>query len=182
MILLGNLPNCYPLNHLFHFCKPTCVCVIYKYTHHNFLKRFLESIYSNLCMCVNFLMIYIQCNLSVVWNIVVYDFKFSISVFIVGDFYMCLNQYIFKYVQVKFLKNWAYNSGGHARIIMLASYHFRLSTANHYMKLKLGTLVSFCPSLRLWTESCPLCILYNTRRIHFLFTHLIKQLQRVCHM
>ena len=37
-----------------------------------------------------------------------------------------------------------------------------------------------CPSVRLWTESCPLCIFYNTPRIHFIFTHLIKQLQMVC--
>ena len=41
-------------------------------------------------------------------------------------------------------------------------------------------LVSPCPSVRLWTESCPLCIFYNTHRIHFIFTHLIKQLQKVC--
>ena len=36
------------------------------------------------------------------------------------------------------------------------------------------------PAVRLWTESCPLCIFNNTRRIHFIFTHLIKQLQKVC--
>ena len=35
-------------------------------------------------------------------------------------------------------------------------------------------------SVRLWTESLPLCIFYNTRRIHFIFTHVIKQLQKVC--
>ena len=34
--------------------------------------------------------------------------------------------------------------------------------------------------VRLWTESCPLCIFNNTRRIHFIFAHLIKQLQKVC--
>ena len=39
---------------------------------------------------------------------------------------------------------------------------------------------SLRPSLRLWTESCPLCIFYNIHRIHFIFTHLIKQLQKVC--
>ena len=39
-----------------------------------------------------------------------------------------------------------------------------------------GILVSPCPSVRLWTESCPLCIFNNTHRIHFIFTHLIKQL------
>ena len=37
-----------------------------------------------------------------------------------------------------------------------------------------------CPSVRLWTESCPLCIFNNTHRIHFIFAHLIKQLQKVC--
>ena len=40
--------------------------------------------------------------------------------------------------------------------------------------------LSVCPSVCLWTESCPLCIFNNTRRIHFIFTHLIKQLQKVC--
>ena len=38
---------------------------------------------------------------------------------------------------------------------------------------------SVCPSVRLWTESCPL---HNISRIHFIFTHLIKQLQKVCHV
>ena len=45
-----------------------------------------------------------------------------------------------------------------------------------------GTLVSLCPSVRLWTESCPLCIVHNTSGIHFIFTHLIDQLQKGCRM
>ena len=43
-------------------------------------------------------------------------------------------------------------------------------------------LVSPCPSVRLWTESCPPCIFNNTHRIHFIFAHLIKQLHKVCHV
>ena len=40
---------------------------------------------------------------------------------------------------------------------------------------------SVCPSVRLWTESCPFCIFVNnTYRIHFIFAHLIKQLKKVC--
>ena len=39
---------------------------------------------------------------------------------------------------------------------------------------------SFCPPVSLWTESCPLCIFNNTNRIHFIFVHLIKQLQKAC--
>ena len=39
--------------------------------------------------------------------------------------------------------------------------------------------LSVRPSVRLWTESCPLCIFNNTHRIHFIFAHLIKQL-KVC--
>ena len=31
-------------------------------------------------------------------------------------------------------------------------------------------------------ESCPLCVFNNTRRIHFIFTHLIKLLQKVCRL
>ena len=45
-----------------------------------------------------------------------------------------------------------------------------------------GILVSSCPSVRLWTESCPLCIFYNTRWVNLIFAHLIKQLQKVCRM
>ena len=37
-------------------------------------------------------------------------------------------------------------------------------------------------SVCLWTESCPLFIFNNTRRIHVIFAHLIKQLQKVCRM
>ena len=56
------------------------------------------------------------------------------------------------------------------------------------MKLKGGILVSSCPSIRpsirpsvhLWTESCLLCIFNNTHQFHFIFTHLIKQLQELC--
>ena len=39
-----------------------------------------------------------------------------------------------------------------------------------------------CPSVRLWTESWPLSIFNNNRQIHFIFAHLMKQLQKVCHM
>ena len=34
--------------------------------------------------------------------------------------------------------------------------------------------------VRLWTESWPLCIFNNIHRIHFIFAHPIKQLQKVC--
>ena len=43
-----------------------------------------------------------------------------------------------------------------------------------------GITLSVCPSVRLWTESCPLCIFNNTHWIHFIYAHLIKQLQKVC--
>ena len=45
-----------------------------------------------------------------------------------------------------------------------------------------GILVSPCPSVHLWTESCLLCIFNNTCRIHFIFAHHIKQLEKVCHV
>ena len=41
-------------------------------------------------------------------------------------------------------------------------------------------VVSRYASVRLWTESCLLCIFHNTSRIYFISTHLIKQLQNVC--
>ena len=43
-----------------------------------------------------------------------------------------------------------------------------------------GILVSPCPSVRLWTKTCLLCIFNNTCRIRFIFAHLIKQLEKVC--
>ena len=43
-----------------------------------------------------------------------------------------------------------------------------------------GITLSVCPSVRLWTESCPLCNFNNTHRIHFIFAHLIRQLKKVC--
>ena len=36
------------------------------------------------------------------------------------------------------------------------------------------------PSVHLWTKPCSLCIFNNARRIHFIFAHLMKQLQKVC--
>ena len=46
--------------------------------------------------------------------------------------------------------------------------------------VSLSVCPSVCPSVCLWTESCQLYIFYNTRWIHFIFTYLIKQLQKVC--
>ena len=41
-----------------------------------------------------------------------------------------------------------------------------------------GFTLSVCSSVRL----CPLCIFNNTHRIHFIFAHLIKQSEKVCHL
>ena len=43
-----------------------------------------------------------------------------------------------------------------------------------------GFTLSVCPSVRLWTELCPLCIFNNDHQIHLIFAHHIKQLQKVC--
>ena len=40
--------------------------------------------------------------------------------------------------------------------------------------------IKFSEHVCLWTESCLLCIFNNTRQIHFIFTHLIQQLQVCC--
>ena len=56
------------------------------------------------------------------------------------------------------------------------------------MKLKGGILHGFmssvhpsvCLSVCLWTKLCPFCNFHNTSRIHFIFTHLIKQFPKVC--
>ena len=51
-----------------------------------------------------------------------------------------------------------------------------------YTGFTLSVFPSVCLFIRLWTECCPLCIFHNTIRIHFIFRHLINQLQRVCHL
>ena len=43
-----------------------------------------------------------------------------------------------------------------------------------------GFTLPVCPSVRLWAESCPQCIIHNTSCIHFIFTDLNNQLQKVC--
>ena len=43
-----------------------------------------------------------------------------------------------------------------------------------------GILVSLCPSVRPSRIPCPLCSTYSFGWIHFIFIHLIKQLQEVC--
>ena len=55
-----------------------------------------------------------------------------------------------------------------------------LASPDTYIKYAIQMFV--CLSVRMWTESCLLCNFYDTSHIHFIFTHLIKQLQKVCHM
>ena len=69
-------------------------------------------------------------------------------------------------------------TGRYEAFLFKGTFYYTLGST----KLKGGILVSICPSVRLWTASCPLCIFYNTRWVHFIFTHLIKQLQKVCRM
>ena len=51
----------------------------------------------------------------------------------------------------------------------------RIFIYSHHNTFVLFSKMSVRLSVRLWTESCPLCIFNNTRRIHFIFAHLIKQ-------
>ena len=43
-------------------------------------------------------------------------------------------------------------------------------------------LVPLCLSVRLWWEWCWLCIFHNTSWIHFIYAHLMHQLDEMCHM
>ena len=52
----------------------------------------------------------------------------------------------------------------------------------HTTKLLGGILVSLRPSVRLSRIHCPLCSAYTSGWIHFIFIHLIKQLQKVCRL
>ena len=45
-----------------------------------------------------------------------------------------------------------------------------------------GFTLSICSFVRLWTESCQLCIFHNTSRIYFIFAHFINQLHEVCRL
>ena len=76
---------------------------------------------------------------------------------------------------------WSLHTG--FTVLSFRSYFHDQLLYPHFNEVMNGViLVSPCPSVRLWTESCPLCIFNNTCWIHFIFTHLIKQLQKVCHV
>ena len=56
---------------------------------------------------------------------------------------------------------------------------------NHYYTPRFNEVergVHWFHLVRLWTESCPLCIFNNTLRIHFIFALHIEQFQKVCRM
>ena len=75
------------------------------------------------------------------------------------------------------LSNWF--TGNKNLLVQSYSYnHTPASTKvkGEYTGFTLSVHLSVRPSVRLWTESCPFCILHNTSRIHFKCTHLIKQL------
>ena len=50
----------------------------------------------------------------------------------------------------------------------------------NYTGFTLSVRLSVCPCLL--TKWCPLCTFHNTSQIHFLFTQLINQLHKMCHM
>ena len=60
------------------------------------------------------------------------------------------------------------------KVSIRTNYHYLYPPLHHSWK---GV---YCYHLvRLWTESCPLCIFNNTHRIHYIFAHPIKQVCRV---
>ena len=58
--------------------------------------------------------------------------------------------------------------------------HNRIKGGGGVVHLVSGFTLPVGPFVRLWTESCPLCIIHNISRIHFIFTDVINQLQKVC--
>ena len=67
--------------------------------------------------------------------------------------------------------SWWENDTGLGSLLVLDLHHYTLRLT----KLKWGYTglsahPSVCPSVCLWTESCPLCIIYITCLIHFIFT------------
>ena len=58
----------------------------------------------------------------------------------------------------------------------------KLKGGGGYTDFTLFTRPSVCLPVRLWTESCPLHIVHNTSHIYLIFTHLINQYQKVCHV
>ena len=70
--------------------------------------------------------------------------------------------------------------GGHVSLLLFLYYTLRFNEVERGVYWYHLVRLSVRPSVRLWTESCPLHIFKNTHRIHFIFAHLIKQLQKVC--
>ena len=62
------------------------------------------------------------------------------------------------------------------------TWHWRKPLYPHTTKLLgyVGSTPSVCPSVRPSRIPCPLCSAYSSVGIHFIFIHLIKQLQKVC--
>ena len=85
-----------------------------------------------------------------------------------------------------YLKQCWYTVNWKIRNIMIYYYTPRFNEVesgvywDHLVRLSVHPSVR--PSVRLWTEWCPLCIFNNTHRIHFIFAHLVKQLQKACHV
>ena len=69
-----------------------------------------------------------------------------------------------------------------AKLYFIGQFVFYTSSFNKVERGYTGFTLSVCTSVRLWTESRALSIFNNTCLIHFVFTHLIKQLQKVCCM
>ena len=67
-------------------------------------------------------------------------------------------------------------------ILRLASMKLKGGYTGFTLSVRPSTHLSIRPFVHLLTESCPLCIFNNTRRIPHIFAHLIKQLQKVCGM
>ena len=65
-------------------------------------------------------------------------------------------------------------------VLSIPYLFFIIPALNEVEWVYTGFKLFVCPSVRLWTESCPLCIFHSTNRTHFIFTHLINKLQKVC--
>ena len=68
------------------------------------------------------------------------------------------------------------------RVFFNGCPHFHTPASMNLKGGYIGFILTVRLSVLLWMKSCPFCILNNTCRIHFIFTHLIKQLQKVYHV
>ena len=96
------------------------------------------------------------------------------------DWFLC-------YCQVNFLREIMPHASSYSQAVLHAiPWYIRPCYTPHFNEVEREVYwfhvvrLSFRLSVHLRTKPCLLCIFHNTSRIHLIFKHLVKQLQKVC--